>query len=551
MNAVSPGRMQLLRLLSQVSLLRLTTAICASALSGFAAMGATICVIESLRSGNVLWWEFAIVALLAVAIGRYSRAALGELAAKSIVRLRRRMIRSVLRMPLIELERIGTTRLLTAFTGDLFSIGSAVRNLASLFAAAAFLLACLGYIGWLSLPRMIVTALLFVVCVAGAVFLRWIEKSHRHSARETWDKVIHIYNTVLDGVKELKLNARLARRALVSFEDSVREQQHSLGRRSRQSDTVETWIQVMFYVILGVAVFAPFGDRMQLKLSYGVLALLQIRVPLRSLIVDTRAFADASVALQRTIALGLTFSGPRRQPPDAEDRRVGSRSWRRLELEGVTFSYGNDPIEDNFVLGPLDAVLHRGEIVFVAGENGSGKTTLAKVLTGLYRPSAGSIQVDGVAVHEGNAQWYRSNFVAVFGDFCLLEGIVDLKREDAEHAEELAVWLKLNRWATPDPAGQPKPLSPGERRRIALLMAMLQDRSIYVFDEWAADQDPQYKDFFYNEVLSRLRDAGKLVVVISHDEGYFHIADRVLWLGRRQLPNWRSPLSFDRSAAAS
>ncbi len=549
MHSILPRGMLLLGVLSQVSVLRLTVAILASFLSGIAAMGATICVLESFRSSEILWWEFAAVAAFSVVIGRYSRVLLGRMASQSTARMRRRLIRSVLHAPLLDLERIGATRLLVAFTNDLVSIGTAVRHLATLVASVGFLLVLLGYIGWLSPARMIVTAILCFICITGGIILRRLERKHRHAASEAWDKVVHVWSMVVDGVKQLKLDRPLARRALLSFQERLGEQQQFAKTVARRSDLIEAWIQSMFYLILGAAVFGPFGDEGQLKLGLGLLALLRIRAPLRSLIVDTRAFNDASIALQRIMELGLTLTRTHLEHDSPQPKPAFPRYWRSLELEGVTFKYEEKP-EDNFALGPLEISFHPGEIVFIVGENGSGKTTLAKVLTGLYAPTSGTIRLDGTAVDDRNANWYRSKFAAVFGDFCLFEGVADLNRGELDHeAAELAVWLKLHRWmpTTPDSSGKSTALSSGERRRIALLMALLQDRPLVVFDEWAADQDPRYKDFFYGEVLSRLRDSGKLVVVISNDEEYFHTADRVLWLEREKPPTWRSPLSFGRS----
>ena len=191
--------------------------------------------------------------------------------------------------------------------------------------------------------------------------------------------------------------------------------------------------------------------------------------------------------------------------------------------------------------------LRPGEIVFVAGGNGSGKTTFAKLLTGLYQPSSGSISLDDTIIGEQSIRWFRSKFSVVFADFCLFEGVADLRpKQVAQEAERLAVRLKLEQWmlSTPETSDASAPLSSGERRRLALLMALLEDRPILVFDEWAADQDPRYKDLFYKEMLPRIRDSGKLVVVISHDERYFQTADRVLWLERGKLPIWRTPSSF-------
>src|SRR5690606_27967207 len=69
-------------------------------------------------------------------------------------------------------------------------------------------------------------------------------------------------------------------------------------------------------------------------------------------------------------------------------------------------------------------------------------------------------------------------------------------------------------------------LSQGQRKRLALLVAYLEDRPFYVFDEWAADQDPVFKKIFYTEILPSLKAKGKTVIAITHDDGYFHVADR-------------------------
>ena len=302
--------MQLLRLLSRISFVMLATAILASVLSGFAAMGALICVFESLRSGNVLWWQFALAAAFAILVREFARVTLARLATKSALRLRRRLVRSVLHVPLLDLERIGSARLLVAFTSDLNGVATAVRSLVSLFASSAFLLALVAYLAWLSAERAGVTTVLLLVCIVGAVFARRFESQQRRSAREAWDRVVHVYNMLLDGVKQLKLNRQLARHVLRSFEDRVHDQMQSGARRSRSFDVVGNWVQIMFYVILGTAVFGPFGDTDLLRrgYGYGLLALLHIRGPLASLIADSRIFADASVALKRITELGVTLS---------------------------------------------------------------------------------------------------------------------------------------------------------------------------------------------------------------------------------------------------
>ena len=540
--------MRLLQLLSQVSMLKLAFAIFSSVISGFATMGALICVFESLRTGEILWWQFSLVAAFAMGTRELARISLNQVAAKSLLRLRQRLVRSVLHVPLLELEHIGSSRLMVALTGDIASVAPAVRNLVSICSSAAFLVACVGYLFWLTPKRAVVVAILLLVSIVVAVILRRLETNQRHATRLAWDRIVRVFTMLIDGVKQLKLNRHLARQVLRSFKDRASLQMHSGGRRLRQSDVVGTWVQFMFYVILGSAVFGPFSDEASLKrgYGYGLLALLHIRGPLRSLITDSRAFVEASVALKRIANLGLMLSED--QEHDHLHRLPGAdREWHSLELRDVLFRYDSGSSADEFTLGPIDLSLKSGEVVFIAGGNGAGKTTLAKVLTGLYPVGEGAIHFDGIEVNEDTVGWYRSKFSAVFADFCLFEGIVDLREKDVAAAiERIAASLKLDpsKLVPGQSMAAGTPLSAGERGRVALLMALLEERPILVFDEWAAEQDPRYKDLFYMEIIPRLRGIGKLIVVISHDDRYFSAADRILWLERGEPPIWRSPDSF-------
>jgi len=182
------------------------------------------------------------------------------------------------------------------------------------------------------------------------------------------------------------------------------------------------------------------------------------------------------------------------------------------------------------VLGQVDLTFSPGELVFVVGGNGSGKTTLAKVLLGIYGPEGGEILLDGHPVDEANRDRYRQHFSAVFSDFFLFESLMgmdsaDLDRDAGQYLEKLHLQHKVR---VTDGALSTTDLSQGQRKRLALLGAYLEDRPIYLFDEWAADQDPQFKEIFYLHLLPELKARGKTVLVISHDDQYYGVADRIV-----------------------
>jgi putative ATP-binding cassette transporter len=202
-----------------------------------------------------------------------------------------------------------------------------------------------------------------------------------------------------------------------------------------------------------------------------------------------------------------------------------------LDLVGVTHAYHRER-EGGFTLGPVDLSLHPGEVVILAGGNGSGKTTLAKVLTGLYYPESGEIRADGQAVPKENLEGYRKLFSVVYADFHLFDSLLGLKIADLDaQARQYLTDLHLDHLVSvQDGVLSTTALSRGQRKRLALLVAYLEDRPLYVFDEWASDQDPQFKRVFYTQVLPGLKARQKAVFVITHDERYFHLADRMVYL---------------------
>jgi putative ATP-binding cassette transporter len=200
------------------------------------------------------------------------------------------------------------------------------------------------------------------------------------------------------------------------------------------------------------------------------------------------------------------------------------------------------------VLGPIDLKLFTNEVVFLVGPNGCGKTTLAKLLVGLYFPEEGEIRLNGKPVTDESRREYRENFSVVFSDFFVFEQLLGLEspRLD-EQARDYLARLQLNHKVQVVEGGlSTTELSQGQRKRLALLTAYLEDRPIYLFDEWAADQDPLFKEIFYHQLLPELKARGKTVIVITHDDRYYSVADRLVKLvyGRIELDSYAATASM-------
>jgi putative ATP-binding cassette transporter len=203
----------------------------------------------------------------------------------------------------------------------------------------------------------------------------------------------------------------------------------------------------------------------------------------------------------------------------------------------VTHSYHQEGGGGEFQLGPINLTLYPGELIFLIGGNGSGKTTLAKLLMGLYEPESGEIRVDDKPVTMAERDDYRQQFSAVFYDFYLFERLfgMDATNVDAESRKYIDLLQLSNKLQVKNGHLSTIDLSQGQRKRVALLNAYLEDRPIYIFDEWAADQDPQFKEIFYYELVPELKSRGKTVIVISHDDRYYGLADRLIKLESGQI----------------
>ena len=174
----------------------------------------------------------------------------------------------------------------------------------------------------------------------------------------------------------------------------------------------------------------------------------------------------------------------------------------------------------------------------INGGNGSGKTTLIKVLTGLYNPSHGYIQYMNTKIDYSNLSTYRNLFSAVFADSYVFQDLRYIKHNKVDMLKEFYLdLLEIRDKVTLNDGIQLSTtnLSMGQMSRLNLFRSLLEDKDIYVFDEWAANQDPYFKAKFYNEIIPYLKKEGKTVVIISHDEHYYHVADRRVTVSQKKL----------------
>ncbi len=199
-----------------------------------------------------------------------------------------------------------------------------------------------------------------------------------------------------------------------------------------------------------------------------------------------------------------------------------------IKVQSLCYKYNNENNdEEGFSVGPINMEVNKGEVLFIIGGNGSGKTTLAKLITGLYNPHDGQILVNNREVRTNEVGEY---FSTVFNPNHLFQKLynADISGRSGELEEYLSTLQLIDKVKIGNKEYNTIDLSGGQRKRLALLQCYLEDKPIFLFDEWAADQDPEYKRFFYKELLPKMKKSGKIVIAISHDDHYFDVADKIL-----------------------
>jgi putative pyoverdin transport system ATP-binding/permease protein len=520
-----------------------TTVVLASLAGGVSGLASTavIAVVNAALNGSpgsrpALARELVTLCVIIPLGGFLSQVLLTRLSAQAAYELRMTLSRQILAAPYRLLEEIGIHRLLATLNDDIPAVTNAVSTLPTLFMQLAVLVGCLVYLGWLSGSLLLL--LLGYMAIGLVTYQIPLRRAVRHyrRMRDEWDSMFQAIRALTEGAKELKLN----RDRREAFRDQQLEPSvEGLRRYGILAGTFTVaaaqWGQILFFVFIGLSLFLlpGFIHVSHQALSGYVLTVLFMISPLAVILNNVPTLGRAWIAAEAVRRLGLSLTD--RRPEMAAAARPDP-GWSRLELRGVTHVYGGEG-EGSFRLGPVDLTLHPGEALFLIGGNGSGKTTLAKLLIGLYEPEEGEIRLDGLLVTEETRDEYRQRFSVVFYDFFLFDRLfgVDSGHLRAHGGDYLArlhldhkVRLEGDRLSTLE-------LSQGQRKRLALLAAYLEDRPIYVFDEWASDQDPTFKRIFYYQLLPELKARGKTVVVITHDDHYFDVADRIVKMEQGQV----------------
>ena len=443
-------------------------------------------------------------------------------------RVRVRLADKLLFAQLRFLEIKGTGDIYTQLGADLQRLRDAAMTFLNGLQAGVLVVFSLGYLAWLSWPVFFAT---LITGGLGAATYFWIDNDMRGRivhARERETALFDALADTLRGFKELKLGRARQRDHAGYVARLAREFRELWVKTETLYQLIGITSQAFMFLLIAIVAFVLplFAHTGGTAIFQVVATILFMMAPLETLLQAIPSLSKARVSIASIERLEANLDS---DAAGADEGTVTPLAFETLSFRDVHFRFEGAVAEEGFDVGPLDLDIRRNEILFVVGGNGAGKTTFLKLLTGLYPPAQGAILVDGNVVDDRQRQSYREMFAAVFGDFHLFTQLYGLGDPDPAKVsallEELGIAGKTH---LRDGALSTVSLSTGQRKRLAYAVNRLADRQIYVFDEFAADQDPQFRAYFYNELLPRLKREGKTVVAVTHDDRWFAVADRVV-----------------------
>jgi putative pyoverdin transport system ATP-binding/permease protein len=492
-----------------------------------------------------LLFLFAAAMAIFVFSKRFSLVLSTEVVESMIMKARVRVCDKIRKSELVTVEHLDKSAAFARISQDTNVVSQSAFVIISAAQEVIMLICTLVYLFWLSVAAALIT-------LGGSAFALYVYSTHAQSvqkelatAAKSETRLFSLLGHILYGFKEVRLNDRKSEALFRSFEEIADVTRESKTKVGIMFVTTMMFSQVYFYMLLATVVFVlplyiPTYSTVIVKTTATILFIVG---PINLMVSAAPTLARADMALKNLYSLeqALDQAGGGVEPGQALPPGSFAR-FRKIALRDVSFSYTDWQGEPTFSVGPLNWSIRRGEMIFVVGGNGSGKSTVMKLLTGLYFPSAGSIEVDGRRVDATGLQPYRGLFSAIFADFHLFDRLYGLEAVAQERVEELIQQMELDgkvqysdgRFSTLD-------LSTGQRKRLALIEALLEDREIYVFDEWAADQDQHFRHRFYEAILPALKAAGKTLVIVSHDDKYWHVADRLVKLEMGQVVSDEPP----------
>ncbi|MFT5759103.1 MAG: putative ATP-binding cassette transporter [Alteromonadaceae bacterium] len=479
---------------------------------------------------------FAILTLFV--IGMINELLRAKLFASIIYDIQVKMIRRVSATPLPQLETIGLSKVTATLTEDVAAAVNYFHVLPVIFVNIAIVSCGMIYMAYLSVELLFVVLACIIFIGITIAILIISTKKDRVKVRNVTDDMFSHYQQLVQGSKELTLN--LHRNAFFNKKvfSTARTMKESTHRIFNILALLEQWSQLAVFAVIGSVIFI-IGNYLSLSseviIGY-VITLLFLLEPIEIIVNGADQLVEAKVAFNKIDSLKLTEVDGWDEDQVLPTPKMNKHN-QVLSLKNVEYLYGNEGSE-GFTLGPISVDFNPGEISLIVGGNGSGKSTLLKIISGLYESSSGTITFGDNEITSDNLEDFRNHFSMITSDFCLFEDVLDEFGKPCQDARVNSMLdkLYLSKVAVSDGSKISNlDLSQGQRKRLALLQTYFESRPIVILDEWAADQDPIFKKIFYEDILRKLKSENKTVILVSHDDQYFHVADRMFKVKEGQL----------------
>jgi len=485
------------------------------------------------NSLNFRYFLLFIVSFAIVIIGkRYALTKATSIAEAIIKKLRIRISNKIRNSELLFLENLGKAEIYTRITYNTNLISESAVLLINAAQSGIVLFFCLFYIAVLSKLAFFITILAIFAAIMNYIMQ---QKKIDNEIRETAKKESSFFdmlNQTLDGFKELKVNKQKSD-DLFNHLTKIADETETLKLKTGFKFVTELMFsQVFFYTLLAIIVFVlprldPANPSLIIRLTAAILFIIG---PVNLMVGAIPLFSRANMAVETLYELEEKVDQTNKNYKiNGKPQLRRFVSFNTLKIDALSFSYKDAHGTPLFTIGPLHMTAQKGEILFIVGGNGSGKSTLLKLLAGLYYPDSGSIQIDKISIDKLSYQAYREMFSIIFSDFHVFDRLYGIDELKYDTVNTLIHQMELeNKTEVIDGEFSNTNLSTGQRKRLAMICALMEDRPICIFDEWAADQDPLFRQYFYETLLNDLKSKGKTIIAVSHDDRYFHCADRVL-----------------------
>ena len=520
---------------------QIRTMLALTTVAGFA--NAILVVVVNLAAGQVaqgegpglwLWLAFVSAFVLYYLCDRVALLRANAIIERLLRDLRISVVAKLRRSELPTVEKLGRGQLYNLVAQETNHLSVAFPLLIECFQQAVLLAVSLIYLGYLSLAALAV----FAVAVSlGFLGYRHFNENFRETMEElghSQARLVDAVGDIIDGSKELRLNMRRSDAVYAAFRSLSQSAQRLQARAGEHWASMILLIGFVIYFMLGVVAFVfpqYIGGHSTIVFQL-VPTLLFCIGPLTRIVAQSPMFLRADVGLNSIFAVQRQLDlVPGVAPQQARAESARYRDFIAIDYRGLCSSYRDSEGAANFTAGPLDLRVARGETVFLVGGNGSGKSTALRLMTGLYPAEGGEILVDETAVRGDQVGGFRELFSAIFADFHLFDRPYGLEQVDPGEVARLIAEMGLqNKVRFEDGRFSDLNLSTGQRKRLALIVALLEDRPVYVFDEWSAEQDVHFREQFYTRILPALKGRGKTVIAVTHDDRFWHLADRVVKL---------------------